>query len=71
MSLEKAIKYGKEKRKEYRGSKRFDHSCRNHGNCGYCQSNREHSDNKRAYSVDEQLDEFFDESSENWDDLTQ
>ena len=28
------------KRKEYTGSKQFDHSCRNHGSCGWCKSNR-------------------------------
>ena len=30
MGLEKAIEHGKEHRKHYRGSKRFDSSCRNH-----------------------------------------
>lgn len=40
MSLEKAIKHKKEKREQYRGSKSFDSSCRNHGGCGYCESNR-------------------------------
>lgn len=42
MSLEKAIKSGKEKRKPYRGSKRFDRTCRNHGGCPYCASGRRH-----------------------------
>lgn len=36
MSLDKAIKYGKEYRKPYRKSKAFDRSCRNHGSCPYC-----------------------------------
>jgi hypothetical protein len=40
MSLEKSIKYGKEKRKPYYGSKSFDYTCRNHGSCPYCQGNR-------------------------------
>ena len=40
MSLEKAIKHGKEKRQVYRKSKRFDKTCRNHGSCPHCQSNR-------------------------------
>jgi len=31
MSLDKAIKYGKEKRKKYYGAKAVDHTCRNHG----------------------------------------
>ena len=40
MSLDKAIKYGKEHRKEYRGGKSFDKECRNHGACEICLSNR-------------------------------
>lgn len=40
MSLTKAIKSGKEKRKPYRKSKEFDSSCRNHGTCSWCKSNR-------------------------------
>jgi len=42
MSLEKSIKYGKEHRKPYYGSKAFDKSCRNHGSCPYCQGSRQH-----------------------------
>ena len=61
MSLEKAIKHGKEKRKQYRGSKSFDRTCRNHGSCKYCQNNRLHCDKKRKHSADEQLDEYYDE----------
>jgi hypothetical protein len=38
--LDKAIKSGKEHRKPYRGSKAFDRSCRNHGDCPYCKNNR-------------------------------
>ena len=40
MSLDKAILHGKERRKQYRDSKRFDASCRNHGGCSYCESGR-------------------------------
>ena len=40
MSLDKAIEHGKEKRKQYRGSKLYDRSCRNHGSCPWCQGNR-------------------------------
>lgn len=43
MSLEKAIKHGKEHRKQYRGRKSFDKTCRNHGGCPWCQMNRQHS----------------------------
>lgn len=37
MSLDKAIRYGKEHRKPYRGAKAVDPSCRNHGTCPWCQ----------------------------------
>jgi hypothetical protein len=47
MSLDKAIKHGKEKRKKYYGSKAFDTSCRNHGTCKWCESNRTHKNKKR------------------------
>ena len=40
MGLEKAIKSGKEHRKEYRGSKAIDRNCRNHGDCPFCRENR-------------------------------
>ena len=40
MSLDKAIKHGKEKRKPYRGSKAIDCTCRNHGSCVWCRDNR-------------------------------
>lgn len=47
MSLEKAIKYGKEKRKGYYGSKAIDVNCRNHGSCPWCQNGRKHKNRKR------------------------
>ena len=40
MSLEKAIKSGKEYRKEYKGAKAIDKTCRNHGSCSWCEGNR-------------------------------
>lgn len=52
MTLDKAIKSGKEKRKKYRGSKAFDRSCRNHGDCPACFSNR-----TKTYIKNEPLDE--------------
>ena len=47
MSLDKAIKAGKEHRKPYRGSKAHTCSCRNHGSCSWCLSNRTHANKKR------------------------
>lgn len=40
MSFDKAIESGKEHRKQYRGAKRVAPSCRNHGDCGWCEQNR-------------------------------
>lgn len=42
MSLDKAIKHGKEHRKPYTGSKKYFSSCCNHGSCLWCQENRKH-----------------------------
>jgi len=42
MSLDKAIQYGKEKRKPYTGAKAIDRTCRNHGSCEWCKTNRLH-----------------------------
>lgn len=46
MSLDKAIKYGKEKRKPYRGGKACSTLCRNHGGCTWCESGRLHTNKK-------------------------
>lgn len=42
MSLDKAIQSGKEHRRQYRGSKAIDPTCRNHGSCQWCMENRKH-----------------------------
>jgi len=52
MSMKKAIKHGKEHRKEYRGAKAISHDCRNHGDCDYCQGNRTHKHKRRAPAPD-------------------
>ena len=57
MSLEKSINSGKEHRKPYRGSKRFDKSCRNHGGCDYCKDGRLYSTNKKLEAMKEKLKE--------------
>ena len=58
MSLDKAVKYGKEHRKEYRGAKAVDKTCRNHGSCEYCKSNR-------MYKVKKELERCKSEVREN------
>ena len=57
MSLNKAIEHGKEKRKPYYRSKRFDRSCRNHGGCPYCLDNRFHSTKVKEEACKQQVEE--------------
>lgn len=45
MSFDKYM--GKEHRQQYRGSKAVDSTCRNHGSCDWCRSNRTYSTRKR------------------------
>ena len=59
MSLEKAIKYKKEKRKLYNGAKSVDPACRNHGGCPYCEENRLHKDNVSKEKQKEMIKEYF------------
>lgn len=59
MSLDKAIKYGKEKKKPYRGAKALDSWCRNHGNCSWCKEGRLHKNKKREKSILEQMEDTY------------
>lgn len=47
MSLDKGIKSGKERRKQYFGVKASCQMCRNHGSCAYCRGNRLYKNTKR------------------------
>lgn len=58
MSLDKAIKYGKEKRKPYTGAKAIDCSCRNHGTCEWCKQNRLQQSRKVSEATEEALREY-------------
>ena len=53
MSLDKAIQYGKEKRKPYRKAKAVDKWCRNHGDCEWCKDNRLHKNKVREMKYKE------------------
>lgn len=53
--LDKAIFYGKEKRKPYRKAKSFDRSCRNHGSCKWCLSDRTYASTKADQSSKEKF----------------
>jgi hypothetical protein len=57
MPLDKAIKYGKEKRKPYTGAKAVDRTCRNHGTCARCEANRLYKNKKREESARDMMKE--------------
>ena len=57
MSLDKAIKSGKEHRKEYYGNKAIDGSCRNHGGCSWCEENRQYKNLKRMQAMIDRMKE--------------
>lgn len=59
MSLKKAIASGKEHRKDFRGSERFDKTCRCHGGCPYCLGNRMHSTIVRKEAAKEELRDYY------------
>lgn len=56
--LDKAIESGKEHRKQYRRSKRFDRTCRNHGSCPYCESNRLFNRRRGEFDQTEKVKNF-------------
>lgn len=58
MSLDKSIEQGKEHRARHYKSKAFDRSCRNHGNCPSCESNRNHSNRVKQMEAEEKITEF-------------
>lgn len=58
MALDKAIKSGKEHRKEYTGSKAIDKTCRNHGGCEWCKDNRTYKYKKVSQKMLDRLIEW-------------
>lgn len=58
MSLDKAIQYGKEHRKQYRGAKAIDCTCRNNGTCEHCKNNRLYSSLKKNEGMIRELKEY-------------
>ena len=52
MSLAKSIQSGKDRRKPFRKAARYVRSCRCHGGCDYCLSNRQHAVNKAKAKAD-------------------
>lgn len=59
MALDKGIKYGKEKRKEYyKKAPRIDMSCRNHGSCPFCTGNRKYKNVKKEKEMLDKMKEW-------------
>lgn len=58
MSLDKAIKHKKEKRKAFTGAKAVDATCRNHGSCPHCMNSRLFKRRKAERSANEQLKDY-------------
>lgn len=56
--LDKAIKSGKEHRKEYRGAKACDKTCRNHGSDDWAKDNRLYRANKLLEKSEQDLEEM-------------
>ena len=69
MSLNKAIKHGKEKRKPYRGGKSVSRHCENHGGrrhqweCTWCKGNRTYQIKKERERTDLKKVEEYDENN--------
>lgn len=63
MSLDKAIKYGKEKRKPYYGMKAIDPLCRNHRSDEWAKEDRLHKFRKNRPTFEE-FD--YEDNDENW-----
>ena len=55
MSLDQAIKHGKEHRKPYHGRKAADVWCRNHNYCRVCRKNRLHKSLVEQIKAKEEL----------------
>lgn len=58
MGLDKAIEHHKEKRKQYRGAKACDKTCRNHGSDDWAKDNRLYRSNKLIEKSEQDLEEM-------------
>jgi hypothetical protein len=47
MAFDNQLGRGKDRRKPYYDSRQFDWTCRNHGGCGWCESNRTFANHRR------------------------
>lgn len=61
MSMDKAIKSGKEHRKQFRGAKAYDRTCRNHGSDDWSKNNRLYKYKKTLNKANQKIEEAKDE----------
>lgn len=66
MSLDAAINSKKEHRSQYFGSQKVSKSCRPHGGCPWCESNRKYSTLKRKSAQDYDNELFQEEYTPSW-----
>lgn len=61
MSFDNHARYpnAKDQRKQYRGAKSFDRTCRNHGSCSYCYYNRTHRRLVEERRAQEEMRDFL------------
>lgn len=59
MSMNKAIEYGKEHRKQFAGSKLYFKSCCNHGRCKWCESNRRYNEFRDNEKYEQYINEYL------------
>lgn len=59
--LDKSIEHKKDFRKQYRGAKAVDYTCRNHGSCIYFYSTRMYKTKKEMAKANSKLKEYLEE----------
>jgi hypothetical protein len=64
--LDKGIEHNKEFRRPYRGSKRSDFSCRNHGGCPRCYNDFTLSKRKLKQRIKEELKYGYRDEDSSW-----
>lgn len=58
MGLDESIKHGKERRKPYYRSGKYDKSCRPGGTCPYCKKGRLHKHKKQLLTAKESENDY-------------
>lgn len=62
MSFDKAIEYGKEHRKQFKGSKYYERSCRNHGSDYIARRDRTYRNDKNLLKSKQKIEDLITEN---------